>query len=405
MKGSPFKLLILFLLWVGLSVRVYHASVPALIAALSWSACLAGFYFWLGRTARQDKVRTFYFAALAFFFLFGMHRGDFTGPSGKNLQPYCHLALAGNLLQTGAQQAEAFLKNTYVHYGILGTGVFWLLVVLVCGGGFCSRVCFFGGVDDVFSRVLKKPVLKIPGGTRVREFQLAFLLFLVFVTYTHLDPEFCQWVCPFKLNTEILNASAHSYRAQVASYSVLGILSLILLPVLTRKRTFCSTLCPFGALPPLVQRWMPAQVRIEESACTACGKCETECPSFAIEKRILHPAVDSTWNRHGQSESPYFVNTATARGTKAPRRHGYDGKQSSNSNQDDIYEMRITRYCTLCMRCVPACPTGGVHASFLGRKGHGYLDLVSMGFGGALSLFYVPAGVLALMELVKRLIR
>lgn len=378
MTMKYFKNILLLILWAALAVRVYHGSTPALVTALAWCAALGFFYWNLERSGKPDRARAFYFFSLALFFLLGLHLGGFEAATGKSIQPYCHLSLAGNVLSIGAQQAQAFLGGNYGRYGFLGLGLLWLLVLLVCGGGFCSRVCFFGGWDDAFSRVRKKPVLRVLdslGGTRVREFQLALFLFLAFMTYSQGVSEFCLWVCPFKRPVgEVLDPSSRVYVAQLVAYGVIAVLFVVILPILTRKRTFCSTLCPFGALPPLIQKWMPYQVKIDPDTCTACRVCETECPSFAIET-VKRPSAQ-------------------------------DGKplEAGALKRKDIYETRITRYCTLCMRCVPSCPSGGIKAFTGGQKGSGWLDFISLGFGGALSLFYVPQAVLAVVAVIKMVI-
>lgn len=360
--------LILLLLWAALAARIYHASLPLLIAALLWALGLGFFYWNLERSGKPDRARFFYFGSLALFFLLGLHLRGFETSGGPSLQPYCHLSLAGNMLSIGAQQVQAFLGGTYGRYGVLGLGLLWLSAILVCGGGFCSRICFFGGWDDAFSRILKKPFFRLPSalsGTRLREFQLAFLLFLVFMTYSRGESEFCLWICPFKSPTgEILDPASSAYAAQRAVYIAVAALFVVILPLLTRKRTFCSTLCPFGALPPLIQKWMPYQVKINPEACNSCGLCVAQCPSFAIETLKKQPAQPT-------------------------------------SQRKDLFETRITRYCTLCARCLPSCPKEAISIETMGRKGSALLNFISMGFGGALSLFYVPPAVMALAELVK----
>ncbi len=379
MKQSwrPFAL---FLLWAALGVRIYHASAPFLIIALLWCFVLGCFYWRLERSDRPEKVRTFYFLSLAFFFLSGLHMRGFQAGGKTDIQPYCHLSLSGNILSIGYQQVEAFLNSTYGRYGFLGLGIFWLLVLFICGGGFCSRVCFFGGWDDAFSRILKKPFLRLPLKTRPREFQLALFLFLAFMSFSRQESEFCLWLCPFKTQGEILDPSSRIYAAQMAAYALVAAVFVVILPILTRKRTFCSTLCPFGALTPLVQKWSPYQVKVDPDSCTSCGLCEAECPSFAIE--TVKKRTSSAGNKVEET-----VSSQTALKRK------------------DIYETKITRYCTLCLKCVPACPKGGISVVTAGQKGSAWMDFISLGFGGALSLFYAPQGILAVVNLVQGLIK
>lgn len=209
----------------------------------------------------------------------------------------------------------------------------------------------FGGVDDTFSRVLRKPLLKLPGGKRWREFQLALFIFIAFMTFLNANPEFCQWICPFKSKDEVLGYDAAKFPAEVVSYGLVVLGFLIALPILTKKRTFCSALCPFGALPPLIHRFFPHRVVIDSKDCSACGKCEIACPSFAIEKK---------------------------------------GKA-----------FEVNRYCTLCLRCVSACPEEAISLAVFRRKESRLLPFISLALGGALSLFYMPQGLTALAHFIR----
>jgi len=60
---------------------------------------------------------------------------------------------------------------------------------------------------------------------------------------------------------------------------------VIILPILTKKRTFCSLICPFGALVSICGKASPYKVTINKEKCVACGKCRDICPVFAIEER------------------------------------------------------------------------------------------------------------------------
>ena len=320
-----------------------------LAASLGWAMFVAALHFRMERTGRFAGYRTFYFAGLAVFFLLNMHAGA-RGEEG--VAPYCHLSLAGNVLNAGYNQALSIFSHDYFRYGALSVGVFWLLVVAVNGGAFCSWVCFFGGVDDSLSQVLKKSLFRIPGGARVREFQLAVLIFLAFLSFAYMEPEFCLWLCPFKVTDEILNPNSPARALQIGTYVAAGAVLLLLLPVLTRQRTFCSTLCPFGALPPLVRWLTPYRVTVDPRRCVKCGNCARECPRFAMEL--------------------------------------------------DRKSARANRYCTACLRCVKVCPEDAIAPTVLGRRPSRIMPLVSMLLGGALAQFYVPGGIAALVRLAGK---
>jgi len=263
----------------------------------------------------------------------------------------CHVGMAGNLLQPLWSQWLALSNGTWAKYGALSLGVVWLAVLLAVGGGTCGWVCFFGGVDDACSRVMRKPFLRLPPSLKVREFQAALAIFLVAASFGWMDPVFCKWLCPFKETSGVLDPAVAAFPVQRALQFGVIVLFLVVLPLLTKKRAFCSALCPFGALPPLVNRLGPYRVTVSADLCVNCGKCAEACPSFAVEA--------------------------------GPKAH------STN------------RYCTLCMRCVEVCPQGAIRPTLFGRRPTGVIPFTSMLFGGALSMFYVPEGVMALVRMVR----
>ncbi len=338
--------LALLVLLSALGFRVYSDEPLLLAASMAWAAAVAGIHYRMEKTGRFAFHRTFFFVGLAFFFLVNMHLSVRTE---DGILPYCHLSLAGNAMHLGYSQYLSVVNDVWFKYGALSVGVFWLLVVLVNGGGFCGWVCFFGGVDDALSQVLKKPLFRIPGGARTREFQLAVLIFMAFVSFSYMEPAFCLWACPFKIEGAILNQNSPLVGMQMASYIFIGVVFLLVLPVLTRKRTFCNTICPFGAIPPLVSGITPYKITVDPKRCIRCGKCVDACPSFAIDV----------------------------------------GKKSAATN----------RYCTRCLRCVGVCPEEAITSTLFHRKASGLLPFVSMAFGGALAIFYVPGAVKALFDL------
>jgi Fe-S-cluster-containing hydrogenase component 2 len=58
---------------------------------------------------------------------------------------------------------------------------------------------------------------------------------------------------------------------------------VVIFPILTKKRTFCSLICPFGALATLCSKASLYKVSINPDKCTKCGRCGDVCPVFAIE--------------------------------------------------------------------------------------------------------------------------
>lgn len=330
----------------GLSWRAYSGNSGALAIALVWSALMPAAAAWAASRERLGAFRRRLFAGMAAAFLLQMHLPR----SGPNLEPYCHLGLAGNALQAAYGQYLAVAGGTWGAYGALSLGMAWLLVSLAAGGAFCSWVCFFGGVDDAVSS-LRKPAFRIPAALRIRSFQLALLLLVAWASFAHFEPEFCRMLCPFKITGGIAGTHVHPGASMLLSFALVGGILVVALPFLAGQRTFCSGVCPFGAIPPLLSKLTPWRAAIRAEECTGCGKCSSTCPSFAVE--------------------------TTAEG-----------------------KPRINRFCTSCLRCVEACPAGAIRPAHAGRRGSGLFPWVPLALGGALSVFYVPAGVLAVLRLI-----
>ncbi len=340
--------LTLFIVLAALGARIYAPAWNLVAISVVWSLFVSSLYLRMDRPERIGPYRAFFFLSLAVFFLIGMH-GRPGGEAG--LQPVCHLGLAGNILHVAYNQFLSAAGGNYLRYGILSAGIIWLAVILVSGPGFCGWICFFGGVDDSLSRLLRRPLFRVPGGAKVRRFQLGLLLFLAVFSFLEFESLFCKWACPFKVESSILNRADAAFVFQVAVYVSVGILALVLLPILTKQRTFCSAVCPFGAIPPLLGPLRPYRLRIDSKRCSDCAKCVDVCPSFAMTKTRGGVAAGS--------------------------------------------------YCTLCMRCAESCPAGAISPVPSAGKPGRLPVFVSILFGGALALFYVPGGILAIWRLLS----
>ena len=160
----------------------------------------------------------------------------------------------------------------------------WLVGTLTIGRGWCSWVCFYGGWDDGASRVLAKPRLALrDGNKRIRYFNFAVLAFCVLAGLATLTCVYCSWLCPFKLVTEYVKvADAASYLAMIM-FVLLFFSLAIVLPLLTRRRVQCMSLCPFGAFQSLVGKASLYRVKIDADRCTSCGACAKACPVMAID--------------------------------------------------------------------------------------------------------------------------
>jgi polyferredoxin len=62
---------------------------------------------------------------------------------------------------------------------------------------------------------------------------------------------------------------------------------VIVLPLLTRKRTQCSFLCPFGAFQSIFNKASIFEVKIDRARCSDCLSCRTACPTLSLSKESV----------------------------------------------------------------------------------------------------------------------
>ncbi|MFH1825576.1 MAG: 4Fe-4S binding protein [Candidatus Firestonebacteria bacterium] len=207
----------------------------------------------------------------------------------KTEVPFCHIVIPVIILPYILFKIIIFPARLTGHfaslYSMLGI---WLMATLVIGRGWCSWICFFGGWDDGISRLSKKPVLKIDSkNNKVRFFNFAILIFVVFASLYTLTPVYCTWLCPFKLITEYEQpVNLSTYIAMIIF--VLTFFGLVVvLPYLTRKRFQCMSFCPFGAFQSLMGFFSFYRLRINTEKCTQCLRCVSECPTMSLTEDII----------------------------------------------------------------------------------------------------------------------
>ena len=106
--------------------------------------------------------------------------------------------------------------------------VLWLVATLVLGRGFCSWGCFYGGWDDGFSRIRKRPVIK-----KISEIwkwmPFAVLIMVALTAALTLMPTYCAWICPFKAVTEFEQVTSVESAAKAGIFfSLFGGLVVVL---------------------------------------------------------------------------------------------------------------------------------------------------------------------------------
>lgn len=231
--------------------------------------------------------------------------------------PFCHLVIPMMILPA------AFTKSIIFPGSIIGgfanissMVVLWLTATLVLGRGFCSWGCFYGGWDDGFSRLRKRPVIKKISDLW-KWMPFAVLIMVMLTAALTLVPTYCSWICPFKAVTEFEQVTSVESATKAGIFlSLFGGL-VVVLPVMSKKRTQCSFLCPLGAINTLSNKITPFMVKIDKNSCSECFKCVEVCPLFAL-------------------------------------------------TPEDIETGKVSLFCSKCGKCVDACSKKAIHYSIKG---------------------------------------
>jgi polyferredoxin len=290
--------------------------------ALAWALFSAGTGFAIAYTGRVSFYRRIFFSvsALAFLLHFKLSLlGKIAASSCFKETPFCHIAMAPYFLNYLYQQYLAVMSGGWKLWGPLTLGAVWLFLTLAIGRGWCSWACFYGGIDDGLSALPRRPLIRMGRwALKLRDLPAALLVFLLLASFAYLLPVYCLWLCPFKLTGVFMDADAGPKRLQYA-LMLLALAALLLGPLLTKKRIFCSYLCPFAAWQAFWGRLNPFRVSLDAEKCSGCLQCAAACPMLAIK--------------------------------------GAPGAKPE-----------ILAYCNLCGQCLGACPSGGLRYTVLGKE-------------------------------------
>jgi ferredoxin-type protein NapH len=248
-------------------------------------------YFLMHYTGKTDRYRAVLFIifalSLSYTLIHNMIevRRSMTFSQADILEcriPFCHLVIPMMILPAAFTKSIIFPGSIISGFAnISSMVVLWLVATIVLGRGFCSWGCFYGGWDDGFSRIKKKPVIK-----KISELwkwmPFAVLIIVMLTAALSMMPTYCSWICPFKAVTEFEQVTSVESATKAGIFlSLFGGL-VVVLPVMTRKRTQCSFLCPLGAINSLSNKITPFTVKIDKGSCNECFKCVEVCPLYAL---------------------------------------------------------------------------------------------------------------------------
>ncbi|MBN1661403.1 MAG: 4Fe-4S binding protein [Anaerolineae bacterium] len=264
----------------------------ALVAALLVGTLLTIFFFLMVRTGKTHRYRSVLFIVLAltlplhFIPMMVEARGtNVLTPEAEHSgeAPFCPLTMPMVIL-------PAVVGKGAIFPGVLTEGAMWFFVwvglSLSIGRGWCSWGCFYGGYDELFSRLRKKAVIKHVD-RKWRFLPYAVLLAIVLLSAIVFHPIYCEWLCPFKMVTEFNAPRSLATIIALVIFVSLFLGLVVALPLLTKKRIQCALWCPFGALQSFFNKINIFELRIDLDKCTQCKRCLRECPTFSLDEGSL----------------------------------------------------------------------------------------------------------------------
>lgn len=162
----------------------------------------------------------------------------------------------------------------------------WFAMVLIFGRGWCSWICFFGWMDQFFASLAKKPLIRLDTVPKwAKLFPYALVLFLILVGIVALFPIYCAWLCPLRILYDPPQVVTTGAWILALVFVIGGFVFLIAGPYLTKKRLYCSLICPLMPANAIVGQLSPFRVKVNAEKCIRCGACVRACEIYAITQK------------------------------------------------------------------------------------------------------------------------
>lgn len=267
-------------------------------------AITAGFmvvlFFMMMKTSATYRWRRLFFVAVGLLFPIGfihevmVMRGSMGIPIEEMIAgrtPFCFLPIPMLILPAVLYRTVVFPGSILPGGGMSGGGMaamlgIWLAMTIVVGKGWCSYLCFFGGIEEGMASLPKRAKLR-KIDPRWRYGPWAVLLAMVLLSLALFEPAYCMWLCPFKAVSEYVAARNTVGLIQNGIFIALFAGLVIALPLLTKKRTQCAFLCPFGAFQSLFNKTSIFSVKVDRERCIPCNLCQTACPTMSLTKESI----------------------------------------------------------------------------------------------------------------------
>jgi ferredoxin-type protein NapH len=253
-------------------------------------------FFMMVFTGKTNRYRTIFFVAISLGFVATFipnllaTRGNIAISKSEMIEgnvPFCHIVIPMTIIPAALTQTIIFPGHLLGGFApIAGMIIIWLGASIAIGRGWCSWACFYGGLDEACSHIRKKPwIRKIH--PRWTWLPYAVLLLVAVTAAATLSPTYCEWLCPFKAVTEFEAVTSFKTLIQTIIFAALFIGLVVVLPILTRRRTQCGLFCPMAGFQSFTNKANIFDVKIDRNLCADCGHCISTCPTFSLDKESV----------------------------------------------------------------------------------------------------------------------
>ncbi len=287
------------LLWMGMTLTENRPlppdtwqRIPPLVAYV----VTVSFFFLIAYTGRTHKYRSILFVTYAVCFVIVFipnlleTRGSMAISEAEMAQghtPFCHMVIPMVVIPAALSRTIIFPGSMLDGFAPIATMlVLWLGVSITIGRGWCSWGCFYGGFDEGFSKIGRRPVIRSIS-RKWAYLPFAVLLAIVLTSAASLTPTYCGWLCPFKTVTEYAAITSTTTLIQAVIFLSLFAAFVVVLPLLTKRRTQCGLFCPMGAFQSFTNKLNIFDIRVDQDKCVQCGRCENACPTFSIDRETI----------------------------------------------------------------------------------------------------------------------